>query len=76
MNLQYISDNKGKTTGVYIPIEEWNALINKYKEIETETLIIPDWQKEIVQKRIADYKKNPDNVIDFNLALTNIENDL
>jgi hypothetical protein len=31
MNLQYISDNKGKTTGVFIPIEEWEALKSKYK---------------------------------------------
>ena len=24
MNVQYISDNTGKTTGVLIPISEWN----------------------------------------------------
>jgi hypothetical protein len=26
MNVQYISDNTGKTTGVFIPISEWNEL--------------------------------------------------
>lgn len=76
MNLQYLSDKEGKTTGVFIPIEEWNALINKYKEIETEALDTPDWQKEIVLKRLADFKKNPDSVIDFDLALTDIEKNL
>ena len=30
MSLQYISDNKGKTSGVYIPIQEWNRLKRKY----------------------------------------------
>ena len=26
MNLQYISDNKGKKTGVFIPIDDWKIL--------------------------------------------------
>jgi len=37
MNLQYISDNKGKTTGVFIPIQEWEGLKNMFvglKEVE------------------------------------------
>lgn len=29
MNLQYISDNKGKKTGVFIPIDDWK-IIQKY----------------------------------------------
>jgi len=31
MNLQYISDYQGKTTGVFIPIQEWEALKIKFK---------------------------------------------
>jgi hypothetical protein len=27
MNLQYVSDNKGKKTGVFIPIEDWEILL-------------------------------------------------
>ncbi len=34
MNLQYISDNKGKTTGVFIPIQEWEDLKSKFKGLE------------------------------------------
>jgi hypothetical protein len=30
MRIQYISDSKGKTSGVYIPIQEWNRLKRKY----------------------------------------------
>jgi hypothetical protein len=26
MNLQYVSDNKGKKAGVFIPIDDWNIL--------------------------------------------------
>ena len=34
MNLQYISDNRGKTTGVFIPIQEWEGLKSKFKGLE------------------------------------------
>jgi hypothetical protein len=34
MKLQVIQDNKGKTTGVYIPIQEWNVLKKRYKDLE------------------------------------------
>ena len=33
MNLQYILDNTGKTTGVFIPISAWNELKDRYKDI-------------------------------------------
>ena len=76
MNLQYISDSKGQTTGVFIPIKEWNKLKNKYKGIEIEEIDIPDWHKETVRKRLNDYEKNPYEVSDFDTALTEIEKDL
>lgn len=52
MSLQYITDDKGQTTGVFIPIEEWNNLKSKYEGIEEEAYTVPEWQKEIVRERI------------------------
>jgi hypothetical protein len=63
MSLQYISDNKGQTTGVFIPIEEWNNLKNKFKGIEAEGLDIPSWQLAELDNRIEEYKKNPAQTI-------------
>jgi hypothetical protein len=74
MNLQYISDSEGKTTGVFIPIAEWNALKEQCKDIEEVN--IPDWQIKEVQKRMDDYQKNPDQVIDFDTALDDVEKHL
>lgn len=74
MNLQYISDNTGKTTGVFIPIAEWNELKSKYKDIEQ--LNIPAWQMEEVHKRLNDHKNNPAQALDFNAAMKGIEKDL
>lgn len=34
MRLQVIQDGKGKTTGVYIPINEWKELKKQYKDLE------------------------------------------
>lgn len=76
MNLQYISDNKGKTTGVFIPINDWEYLKNKYKEIEQEEKFIfevPEWHKEIVLHRLKEYRNNPDNVLDWDNAQKEIE---
>ena len=76
MNLQYISDSKGQTTGVFIPINEWNDLKNKYKDIEQEEVSVPDWHKEMVLKRLEDYRQNPGSAIDFDTAMDDIEKDL
>ncbi len=34
MKLQIIQDSKGKATGVYIPINDWNTLKKQYSELE------------------------------------------
>jgi hypothetical protein len=76
MSLQYISDNKGQTTGVFIPIEEWNNLKNKYKGIEEEEIDIPSWQVSELDNRVEEYRKNPTQTLDFNQTMEDIENDI
>ncbi|HKK82474.1 MAG TPA: hypothetical protein VJ909_09505 [Prolixibacteraceae bacterium] len=76
MNLQYISDSNGKTTGVFIPINEWNKMKKKYKEIEREELNVPEWHKNVVLERLENYKNNPDSIVDFDAAIDDIEKDL
>ena len=76
MNLQFISDSKGQTTGVFIPINEWNELKIKYKGLDQDELEIPSWHLDIVMERIADYEKNPDQTLDFEKTMDEIENEL
>ena len=76
MNLQYILDSNGKTTGVFIPINEWNDLKNKYKDIEQEKITVPEWHKDLVLKRLEDYKQNPCSAMDFDSAMDDIEKEL
>lgn len=78
MNLQYISDSKGKTTGIFIPIQDWEELKNRYdqlKQEENQMLEVPEWHKVIVRKRLDDYKKNPDNVMDWDEVKDNFNLD-
>ncbi len=37
---------------------------------------IPDWHKDIVRKRIADYNNNPDQAMEFGSAIDGIEKEL
>lgn len=38
MNLQYIADSTGQTTGIIIPIQKWEDLKVKFKGLEEELL--------------------------------------
>jgi len=44
MNLQYISDNSGKTTAVVISISDWEVLTQKYSDLKQMTAL-PDKKK-------------------------------
>lgn len=75
MNLQYILDNHGNATGVFIPIEEWQLLKKKYEGLQQEelkSLDIPKWHKKILEERLEDYRKNPDNSMDFEVTMKSV----
>ena len=74
MNLQYVSDSEGRTTGVFIPIDEWDELKEKIKKLEQVDGHIPEWHKNLVTERLEDYKKNPGDVMDFDAAMDEIAN--
>ena len=78
MTLQFILDNKGKTTGVFIPINEWENLKRTVKKITKQDIEvdIPDWQITELRNRIKQYRKNPKQVELLSKALDDIEKEL
>jgi hypothetical protein len=80
MTLQFIHDTKGNTTGVFIPIEEWQSLKTKYSELqkaEAENVgELAKWQKQIVSERLSDYYKDTKDVADFDSTIDDIEKSL
>lgn len=77
MTLQFIHDNKGNTTGVFIPIEEWQMLKIKYSDLQKEEAEnfneLNFWQKQILDDRLSDYYQNTSEVADFNKTIDDIE---
>lgn len=77
MKLQYIQNSKGLTTGVYIPIEEWQLLKTKYAEFQNEevenVIEFEPWQRKVIDERLNDYYNNADKVVDFDQTLDDIE---
>ena len=80
MTLQFIHDHKGNTTGVFIPIEEWQSLKTKYTELQKEeaenVTTLSSWQKQIIDERINDYYNNPNEVTSFDSTMDDIEKEL
>lgn len=46
------------------------------KGIDQEELNIPSWQMDIAIARLEEYDKNPDQAMDFDTAMDEIEADL
>lgn len=76
MSVQYISDDHGKTTGVFIPIQDWNKLKNKFTGLEEEEFELPSWQKNELNDRMAEYERNPSNTTSFQEAIDDLEKDM
>ncbi len=80
MTLQFIHDNRGNTTGVFIPIEEWQYLKTKYTELQKEeaenVVEFSPWQKQIIDERLNDYYKNSKDLADFDKTIDDIEKSL
>lgn len=59
MRTQIIQDHNGLPTGVFIPIEDWENIKKNYPSIEKVDEDLPQWQKDIIDARLADLN-NPD----------------
>jgi hypothetical protein len=59
INPQYTFDKLGNPIGVFLPIEEWNNLT---EELHMD---IPQWQKDLIDMRLAEYKNDPGNVLNW-----------
>jgi hypothetical protein len=80
MTLQFMHDNNGNTTGVYIPIDDWQTLKVKYKELEREELKngeeLLSWQKDIIDVRLNEYYNSPGDLMDFSKSIDDLAKDL
>jgi hypothetical protein len=67
INPQYTFDNAGNPVGVFLPIEDWNAITEELQ------LDLPQWQKDLIDARLAQYQKNPANTLDWDNIITQLD---
>ena len=59
MKLQVLQDNLGNEMGVYLPMEDWTLIKNNYPDIETVGQDLPQWEKDLIDKRLNGIQANP-----------------
>ena len=52
------------------------SLIEKLTDLQNDEIEVHQWQKDILDERLSDYKNNPEQVLDFDTAMDEIENEL
>ncbi len=69
MSLQYISDSNGETTGVFITLNDWKKLKEKYKNLENE--LSTDWYDELSFEQKNDIEKGLEDIKNGNVHSDN-----
>jgi len=70
MRLQYLTDSKGKYTGVFIPIKDWEAIKDKLKGVDIEEL---NMEKASTDKLLAGVKDALDEVKNYTLGKVKLQ---
>jgi len=58
MRLQLIKDSKGKNTGVFISLEDWTLIKNKYPNIENADNELDQSEKDLIDIRLDEIENN------------------
>ena len=66
MKLQVLQDNAGKPAGVFVPMEDWTLIKTNYPDIENLDADIPQWEKDMIDSRLAAIAQNPDRLKPIN----------
>ncbi len=71
MKPQYTYDNNGNPLGVFIPINDWNNIVEKHPEIED----VPQWEKDLIDERLDFIKKHPEQLIPIEDFIAELDKD-
>ncbi len=67
MNTQFITDDSGNKVAVVMSIKEYERLT---------VGDVPEWQKVEVRQRLKDHEANPNDYLDFDVMMDEIEKEL
>ena len=63
MPVNYVSDSVGDTIAVQIPISDWKKIKDKYPDVDDLDGDLPQWQKDMIDKRMKAIADDPDSVM-------------
>ncbi len=76
MQVNYVSDNTGATIAVQIPIKDWETIKNKYHGIEVQETELPQWQKDMIDKRLWVIEQDPSSILDIQELFYELDKDI
>lgn len=62
MRLQILQDSQGKSTGVFIPMEDWTIIKTIYPDIDVVEIDLPKWEKDLIDERLDAIAKYPERL--------------
>jgi hypothetical protein len=65
MSVNYVSNGEGETIAVQIAISDWEKIKDKYLDVDDLDTDLPDWQKELIDKRLKLIEDDPGSVQDI-----------
>jgi hypothetical protein len=65
MSVNYVSDSSGETIAVQISIDDWQKIKNKYPDVDSIDGNIPQWQRDMLDKRMKAIQDNPNSIKDI-----------
>lgn len=76
MAVQYIKNEDGENTGVFIPINEWKSILELLKTVSTKDFQPQDWHEDIVNERLELYQSGKLKTLDLDDTLDELEKGL
>ncbi len=65
MPVNYVSDSQGETIAIQIPISDWKKIKNKYPDVDDLNHDLPQWQKDLIDRRLKAIDEDPDSIKDI-----------
>lgn len=75
MSLQIIQGGNGKPSGVFIPMNDWDVIKTNYPDIENVDSEIPDWQKQLLDKRLETIANNSNSIKPIEELFTELDSE-
>jgi len=73
MSIQYLSNEHGQITAVQLSIEEWEKIKNRYPEVESFDISLPEWHKEILDTRLQSLSEDSKKTQSLSLLIKELD---